>query len=340
MERFKRNNITNADGKFSFLGLSPGRYFLKPVLKEYEFQPSFLSFTLEDGATFDARFAALRVAYSVKGIARTLSGYPLAGVTIEATATTADGDATMEDAKSDSTGAFRVRGLVPGLEYTIGVKAGESVKASTGKKLTVERGFPADVKFTPSASDLEGVKFTVFGAAEKAFASITAEVSDEVAAKGVKVAVFAGDATGKVAKRLSLVDVPITRYIEIPLSRGVSTYSFQLSVDVDSRDWSVNAPVVAATVDELDKSPLSLSLSLSPHPASQQTSQANFWSLLFVVVAIAGVMYRDQITGLFAARKEGTRAGEPKQGIEQYGEVMSHLKHHEKQKSKTHYKKK
>ncbi len=37
--KFRATNTTNAQGKFVFSGLFSGQYFLRPLLKEYEFTP-------------------------------------------------------------------------------------------------------------------------------------------------------------------------------------------------------------------------------------------------------------------------------------------------------------
>ena len=39
---YRNNNATQADGKFTFSALSAGGYFLRPLLKEYLFEPSSL----------------------------------------------------------------------------------------------------------------------------------------------------------------------------------------------------------------------------------------------------------------------------------------------------------
>lgn len=50
---YRQNSQTGADGKVTLSGLNPGEYFIKPVLKEYRFEPSSKLVQIEDGATVE-----------------------------------------------------------------------------------------------------------------------------------------------------------------------------------------------------------------------------------------------------------------------------------------------
>eukprot|EP01116_Phalansterium_solitarium_P007837 TRINITY_DN2081_c0_g1_i1.p1 TRINITY_DN2081_c0_g1~~TRINITY_DN2081_c0_g1_i1.p1 ORF type:complete len:1017 (+),score=389.96 TRINITY_DN2081_c0_g1_i1:674-3724(+) len=81
---FRSNNVTGADGTFTFIGLSPGQYFLRPVLKEYTFTPASQTVEVGDGQQASASVKARRVAFSAWGSVRSLSGAPEANVVVEA----------------------------------------------------------------------------------------------------------------------------------------------------------------------------------------------------------------------------------------------------------------
>lgn len=66
-ERYRSNAQTDAQGTVSFWDLPPATYYLKPVLKEYEFNPSTAEVTVEDGKDELFTFGAKRTAYSVSG---------------------------------------------------------------------------------------------------------------------------------------------------------------------------------------------------------------------------------------------------------------------------------
>eukprot|EP00937_MAST-01D_sp_MAST-1D-sp2_P002254 g2254.t1 len=86
-EAYRSNRRTAAaDGGCVFDGLMPGSYFLRPQLKELQFEPA--SHTIEVGGASGGevllRFRARRVAFSVFGRVRTLDGSPLRGVALAA----------------------------------------------------------------------------------------------------------------------------------------------------------------------------------------------------------------------------------------------------------------
>lgn len=50
---YRQNSQTGPDGKVTLSSLNPGEYFIKPVLKEYRFEPSSKLVAIEDGATVE-----------------------------------------------------------------------------------------------------------------------------------------------------------------------------------------------------------------------------------------------------------------------------------------------
>ena len=81
---YRTNEQTGPNGSLSFLGLSPGEYFVKPVLKEYEFEPRSKLITVKEGAEELVEVTAKRIAFSLYGSVTGLKGEPEAGVTMEA----------------------------------------------------------------------------------------------------------------------------------------------------------------------------------------------------------------------------------------------------------------
>ena len=81
---YRTNEQTGPNGSLSFLGLSPGEYFVKPVLKEYEFEPRSKLITVKEGAEEVVEVTAKRIAFSLYGSVTGLKGEAEAGVTMEA----------------------------------------------------------------------------------------------------------------------------------------------------------------------------------------------------------------------------------------------------------------
>jgi hypothetical protein len=64
---FKINNNTNADGYFDFLELYSGEYYIKPLFKEYKFEPSQKAVSIKGGEHIHETIVAHRVAFSIFG---------------------------------------------------------------------------------------------------------------------------------------------------------------------------------------------------------------------------------------------------------------------------------
>ncbi|BES94845.1 nodal modulator [Nesidiocoris tenuis] len=125
-KNYRRNAQTNADGTMSFLSLSPGEYFLKPMMKEYRFHPQNKIIKVQEGATVPVTLNGERVAYSCIGQVASLNGEGEGSVVVEA-AGIGDCSNLLEDATSNESGSFRIRGLKPGCEYNVRVKEGPDV---------------------------------------------------------------------------------------------------------------------------------------------------------------------------------------------------------------------
>lgn len=72
-ERYRSNAQTDSKGMVTFWDLPPSTYYLKPVLKEYEFKPALNEVVVEDGKDELVEFQATRTAFSVSGV---VQGFP------------------------------------------------------------------------------------------------------------------------------------------------------------------------------------------------------------------------------------------------------------------------
>lgn len=115
---YRNNNATKANGQFAFVDLFPGTYYLKPLLKEYQFDSASKTIEVAEGSTQHSTLQATRVAYSCFGSVVALNGEPEKGITVEAVGPRGE----YEETQSDASGAFRIRGLQPTVTYQIRVK--------------------------------------------------------------------------------------------------------------------------------------------------------------------------------------------------------------------------
>ncbi|CAH8656702.1 unnamed protein product [Heterobilharzia americana] len=155
-EGHRANHLTNDDGVVRFVGLSPGQYYLRPMMKEYSFtvispDPSesgqAIPVQVEEGKSAVVILSARRIAFSASGIVTSLAGIPEFGVLVEATwlpdppkiihndilhlASANNLTCQLqsdqinviphEQSLTDSDGNFRIRGLMPGCAYMISV---------------------------------------------------------------------------------------------------------------------------------------------------------------------------------------------------------------------------
>jgi hypothetical protein len=157
-ENYRNNNLTNNDGSFNFTHLFPGQYYLKPLLKEYAFEPPAKTLDVGDGVNVQVTFKAKRVAFSCYGSVRSLNNSTEPFVGIEALSVSSVGgeNATAneyEETQADGNGNYRLRGLLPSKRYLVRVK-------STGGN--IERAAPPFHHVLVIDNDIHNVNFIVF----------------------------------------------------------------------------------------------------------------------------------------------------------------------------------
>ncbi|XP_043236772.1 nodal modulator 1-like [Amphibalanus amphitrite] len=152
---YRRNSLTDEDGRQVFLSLSPGQYFIRPMMKEYEFTPASKMAEIAEGATLEVTVSGRRVAYSLVGRVTTLTGDPEPGVVVEAVAGP-QCDHHQEEATSEPTGALRIRGLRPQCEYTVRMKTG------TDTNTQFSRGIPDSQTVRVADGDVSGFRLVAF----------------------------------------------------------------------------------------------------------------------------------------------------------------------------------
>lgn len=151
---YRNHSRTQRDGRVRFPDLSPGNYFLRPMMKEYRFSPPSKMLTIGEGANVELAVTGERVAFSCLGWVNSVTGEAEPGVSLEALG---EGQCQghQEEALSDSQGAFRLRGLLPNCTYQLQRKA-------TGPTTHVERAEPPSRQLHVTNSDLTDVRVIVF----------------------------------------------------------------------------------------------------------------------------------------------------------------------------------
>jgi len=126
---------------------------IKAVLKEYNFTPPQLMLEINDGETKNVTIQAKRVAFSAFGTVANLNADGIENLQVQALPTTVEhSQYPTETAVTDGDGKFRIRGLIPGVNYTIGVVPSQYV-------LSVK---PKEVTATIGKQDIQNIDFLMF----------------------------------------------------------------------------------------------------------------------------------------------------------------------------------
>eukprot|EP00492_Amphilonche_elongata_P005568 TRINITY_DN852_c0_g1_i1.p1 TRINITY_DN852_c0_g1~~TRINITY_DN852_c0_g1_i1.p1 ORF type:complete len:193 (+),score=27.95 TRINITY_DN852_c0_g1_i1:1106-1684(+) len=129
-------------------------------MKEYQFGDSVTTeIEVKEGADESFTFTATRIAYSVFGSTKTLAGIPVKDISVEAIPINNGGSnadkpkARHEQTSSMKDGTFRLRGLQPGNEYRVQVKASNQ---------NVYRFTPEFFNIVVEPKDFTGANFIIF----------------------------------------------------------------------------------------------------------------------------------------------------------------------------------
>ncbi|XP_043257934.1 uncharacterized protein LOC122400490 [Colletes gigas] len=153
-QSYRRNSVTGEDGKLIFNSLSPGEYYLRPMMKEYRFDPPSKMIKVVEGATVTVNLFGKRVAFSAYGSVTSLNGKPEAGLLVEVQG---QGDCSnlQEEATTEENGNFRIRGLQPTCAYTFRLKPNAEVNAH------IERTSP-DFVPVQTGKDIHDLRLVAF----------------------------------------------------------------------------------------------------------------------------------------------------------------------------------
>lgn len=151
---FRKNAETNEEGLVSFWKLPEDSYYIKPLLKEFEFQPNFHQIEVDGNRDEFVSFIGIRTGFSALGIVLSLNNNPLSDVTVLASA-----EENEESCVSDEKGRFQLQNLKPDLQYFIKVLTLPPVKKSWPENLTVK--VPFDMQYK-EYHDLKDLRFVVY----------------------------------------------------------------------------------------------------------------------------------------------------------------------------------
>lgn len=167
-ESYRKNLITGYDGIIKFHSLSPSQYYLRPMMKEYKFEPTSKMIDVKDGDTAFVELIGKRVAYSAYGQVTYLNGEPFSNILVEAISIPTEVCSEhQEESSSEGNGFYRIRGLQPGCQYTV------QLKQSDVNQL-VDRSIPLRTTITITDTDVQNIN--IIGISQIAFVDVIARI--------------------------------------------------------------------------------------------------------------------------------------------------------------------
>ncbi|XP_055531777.1 BOS complex subunit NOMO1 [Wyeomyia smithii] len=148
-ESYRKNLVTGEDGTIKFHSLSPSEYYLRAMMKEYDFKPNSKLIEVKEGATVVQELLGTRTAFSIFGAITSLNGDPFPNVVVEAVTDDRCGN-HLEEGTSEFNGLYRIRGLQPGCQYRVRVR-------TNGPTANVDRSIPKEKLINIEKGDIRDV---------------------------------------------------------------------------------------------------------------------------------------------------------------------------------------
>jgi len=301
-DQYRNHNATDTTGTWNFADLFAGSYHLRPLLKEYVFDPSPLNIEVKEGETTTFTLKATRVSYSCFGSVRSLNGAAEKHVVVEALGQEGEQEQTIADAN----GKFRLRGLTPGHKYTVRV-----VKGGEGEAV-IERAAPASETFTMVAADHHGLMFVIFRAMTRFELSGLVQTSDEEV-DSLIVQLAHADKQHEVFKSCA---VPLSRYFEFSdLAEGEYTVSLHSTrIKKDRHKWDVVATSSSVSLGlgaSKPAKPLQLSFQSSRRVVNEDIQSSSFGTFVLLAVVVFLMVNRELSLQLAAWVVERSQSATP-----------------------------
>jgi len=283
-DTFRAKNITKDDGTTIFLNIKPSEYFVKPLLKEYIFNPSALTLKIAEEESETGKFFGTRVSFSCFGKVTSLNGVPQSDLVVEAIGGN-EQNLHGEEATTGEDGTYRLRGLRPGLTYTVQLKNGENQFVDKAIPTT---GFSIQMQ----ESDYTGANFIVVS--RDSAIDITGVIDTDLQfLEYLKIELYTEKNQQESLKTLAAGPTSFFQFENLPANhdytiklRPLSTFEKSgFAVDQSQNlKFSVNRPDQATNVH--------IRLPFSPKKLITETDQTegSFMTLILLFVAAVGLL--------------------------------------------------
>ncbi|XP_070547557.1 BOS complex subunit NOMO1-like [Ptychodera flava] len=280
---FRSNNLTQSNGTMHFSNLKPGQYFLRPMMKEYRFEPNSQMIDVLEGSTVKLQIKGLRVAFSCYGRITSLNGEAEPGVAIQASGTDNCGE-ILEETVSDQDGTFRMRGLQPQCTYELKVKIGE-------ENSHLERSAPVSKMIKVENQDISNIRIIVF----RKFNQF--EIGGNVITAveylpSLKVLLYSEDNLDAALHTLSLSNTNFFQFPTLPMDG--KKYLIKLDSTLAKSSFDYSLPEVSFTTNGYHKH---VTMKFEPQRRSldQDLAQGSYIALPLIILAIFVAFNHDKV---------------------------------------------
>jgi len=258
---YRKNNVTSSNGVLVVNELLPGDYYLKPLLKEYVFEPASQTVKLGQGQDTEIVLKANRVAYSCYGNVLSLNGEPEKVVVVEAVGPNGE----IEEGQTDNQGVFRIRGLQPSSKYTIRVKQNQE---------RIERATPAAVEISVGKEDVQNINFILFRRNTKFDLTGVVKTSDQFL-PSLQVALYKEEDMTTPLKTMPLGHLNFFEFSSL----GKGTYVVKLTSSLSTSIYKFST--VEKSVSLNNSQHLTLDFVAATHQEAHDITPTPFFGLIF-----------------------------------------------------------
>ncbi|GAU88602.1 hypothetical protein RvY_01272 [Ramazzottius varieornatus] len=301
----RTSNLTDASGTISFVSFAPGDYVVRPMVKEYKFEPSSKSITLTQGQTAEVSWNGIRIAYSALGKVSSLGGDPEVGLVMEAVSKPPCPQ-MQEECVTGNDGHFRISGLKAGCDYEVRTKSGEL------GRFDIQWISPANRTIKMGTDNVVGLSFLAFRGFNEAEFTGRIETTKEFLPT-LKVCLYRADRPDEAQQCVSFTVNPMFYLNAVPLDNRA--YFLRLESTLSKKDFIYSPSDVPITANVTFRH-IVLPFSASRRQLEPEITPGTMWVLPLIFVAAALYFKRDtvsptvldivqQLSGKIAGRNAG-----------------------------------
>jgi hypothetical protein len=198
-----------------------------------------------------------------------------------------------EEAITNASGVYRLRGLRPDVEYNLRLQIHDRAGATSGTQSSIERTSPASIAVEMSTQDQHGLDFVVFR--RPTVVSISGVVNaPKHLQQSLTVVVFKyGKESSGVSLRTKQMG-SLSPYFEFGhLPRG--TYTVRLETTMSLRDYTFQFASETIALEDVSVGHVVLSFNATMRKVATDVELSSMTVLLFLVVAAVCILYHREV---------------------------------------------